>query len=314
LSLVEAEGLTHLRVLVTGSSGFIGRELTRALAARGDEVVRAVRRAPMASDEVQWDPLRGYLRLSDLGIEGAVNLAGRSVGGRWSAANKERILRSRVDGTRFLAKALSRLEPLPTVLLSASAIGFYGDRGDEWLTEQSPPGSGFLAGVCRQWEAATEDAEGAGVRVVKLRTGVVLSSEGGLLPYLLHPARLGLSLRLGPGTQFLSWLGMPDEVGAIIHCLDDVNIKGPINLTSPYPVTQTEFAERLVAALKRGRVTTVPQRLLELVLGAQKAQEALGSSARALPKGLLASGYRFSFPYLADALQAIVDRLGRREA
>lgn len=293
-----------MRVLVTGSSGLVGSALTAEFRARGYEVVRCLRKRTSDPHACYWNPEAGILDPSALeGCDAVVHLAGASIGrSRWTRAHRERIRGSRVKGTRLLAETLARLRRPPSVFLSASATGYYGDRGDQVLTEQSEAGIGFRSAVCQEWEAATEPAECAGIRVVHLRSGIVLSRQGGLLPYLLIPARLGLVLRLGSGGQYWSWISKADEVDAIVHLITWSNLRGPVNLTAPNPVTQAEFADALATLTGRRRVVTIAKTVLEKLLGRDRAGEVLLSSTRALPRRLLERGYSFQRPKLDDAL------------
>ena len=303
-----------MRIAVTGSQGLIGSALVPALVADGHEVVRLVRRAPAAStvpsvEEVQWDPEAGTIDTDHLGaIDGAVHLAGEGVGERrWSDEQKRRIRESRVKGTTTLATALARLEPRPRVLVSGSAIGVYGSRGDEVLTEQSAPGTGFLAEVCAAWEAATAPAEDAGIRVVHVRTGVVLSAKGGALKKQLPLFRFGLGGKLGSGRQWFSWVAIDDEVGAIRHALGNDGVRGPMNATAPAPVTNAEFTKTLARVLRRPAVVPVPKFGLSVVLGGELASELLGSQ-RVQPDVLESAGYAFRHRHLEDALRSILGR------
>lgn len=296
-----------MKVLVTGSSGFIGMALVADLAARGNEVLRLVRRQPRDPREFRWDIASGHLDRSALeGIDAAVHLAGENVGaGRWSDERRRRILESRVGGTRALCDALARLARPPEVLISASAIGYYGDRGDAVLTEESPAGSGFLAEVVRRWEAATEAARQRGIRVVNLRFGVVLSPGGGVLARLLPYFRLGLGGALGSGRQYMSWLTLDDALGIVRHAMATHMIAGPVNAVAPGAVTNGEFTQVLGRVLHRPTLLRIPEFALRLVLG-QMAEETLLASTRARPTRLLASGYRFRHPELESALLALL--------
>ncbi|MFO0751568.1 MAG: TIGR01777 family oxidoreductase, partial [Myxococcota bacterium] len=233
------------RVAVTGASGLVGNALCPALVAAGHQVVKLVRRAPAGPDEVRWAPERHELDPAALGpVDVAVHLAGENVGdGRWTDARKAAIRGSRVDGTRTLVSALCRLEPRPAALVSASAIGYYGAHGDEELDESAAPGSDFLAEVCQAGEAETEPARAAGLRVARLRLGVVLSPDGGALPKLLTPFKLGVGGKIGGGQQWMSWVGLDDVVAAFVRAVGDAALDGPINVTAPVPVTQAELAK-----------------------------------------------------------------------
>jgi uncharacterized protein len=288
-----------VRVVVTGSSGLIGQALVSALAGDGHETVALVRRLP-GPGEARWDPAQGVIDRGALeGADAVVHLAGAGIGDkRWSAARKEIILGSRVDATTLLCAILAGLDHPPAVLVSASAIGYYGDRGDEELTETSEPGHGFQAEVCRAWEAATAAAGAAGLRVVHLRSGVVLSRRGGALAKQLPLFRAGLGSRLGSGRQWFSWITLRDEVGVIVHAIRNTALEGPVNATAPGPVTNRNYTEALGAALHRPAVLAVPPVVLRLALGRQLADELLLGSLRVVPDRLVGSGYRFLDPSL----------------
>lgn len=297
-----------MTILVSGSHGLIGSALVPALAARGDRVVRLVRDpSPSSHDQIGWDPASGRIDVSALeGIDAVVHLAGESIAaGRWTAAKKARIRESRVRGTRTLADALARLSRKPDVLLGASATGYYGSRGEEILVEDSTPGVGFLADVCREWEAAAAPARDAGIRVVHVRSGVVLTPGGGALARLLPIFRLGLGGRLGTGRQFMPWITLDDEVGALLHALTRDDVHGAINLVSPSPVTNREFTASLARVLRRPAVCAVPAAVLRLTLG-EVAGELLGSQ-RVHPARLLATAYGFRHPELEAALRHLLE-------
>jgi uncharacterized protein (TIGR01777 family) len=293
------------RVAVTGSSGLIGAELCRQLTRDGHPVVRLVRSAARARPgDVVWDPEGGKVDAAGLeGVDAVVHLAGESVGARWTAERKARIVRSRVNGTRALAQALARLARKPEVLVTASAVGIYGDRGTERVDEDSQSGTGFLAEVAREWEAAARPAEAAGIRVANLRFGVVLSGEGGALRRMLPPFRLGVGGRLGSGRQWMSWVSLEDVVGAIRFAMDRDDARGPLNVVAPHPVTNAQFTAALGRALGRPTPFPVPAFALRLLFG-QMADEALLGGQRAHPARLLALGYRFRHPELDGALAA----------
>lgn len=293
------------RVALTGSSGLIGTALVAALRQRGDEVVRLVRRAPRSADEVQWDPATRQLdpRVLD-GVDGVVNLAGAGVGdSRWSPSYKREILASRVDATTAVAAAVAAADH-PVRLVSGSAVGYYGDRGDEELTEASPPGTGFLSDVVLAWEAAAQQAVDAGAPVAFIRTGIVLAREGGAMKPLLRLARLGLGGPLGSGRQFMPWITLPDEVGAILHLLDSPGITGPVNLVGPAPARQREVADALGRALHRPSVLPAPGFALRVVLG-EFAGEVLGGQ-RIVGDVLRDSGYRCTHGDLDAAARWLV--------
>lgn len=296
-----------MKVFVTGATGLIGGALTPRLAAAGHDVIPLVRRAVKPGEHaIRWDPEAGTIDRA--GLEGAdvmVHLAGENVFGRWSAAKKARIRESRVVGTRLVSDALAGLTRKPQVLLAASAIGYYGDRGEEALTEQSPPGDDFLARVSRDWEAATEPARRAGIRVVNLRFGVVLSPSGGALATMLTPFRLGLGGPVGSGKQFLSWITLDDACAAILHALSDSSVSGPVNVTAPHPVTNRAFAKALGRVLGRPAIVPVPGFALRLAFGAEGA-EMLKSGQRVLPARLLASGFQFQDGDAESALRRLL--------
>ena len=294
-------------IVVSGSHGLIGSALTSWLGSRGHRIVRLVR-PPQASgpDEIRWDPAEGIIDPRSLeNIDAVIHLAGESIAtGRWTPERKRRIRDSRVRGTGLLAGALAQLRGRPRVLICASAIGYYGNRGEEILIEESAPGSGFLADLTQQWEAAADPARRANLRVVHLRTGVVLSLAGGALPRLLSVFRMGLGGRLGSGRQFMSWITIDDEVGAIDHVLQHTSLAGPVNLVSPQPVTNREFAETLARVLRRPAAFVVPGVMLQAALG-EVSSEVLGS-LRVHPARLLASGYAFQYPDLERGLLHIL--------
>jgi uncharacterized protein len=292
-----------MEVLVTGSSGFIGSALMSELKSRGHGVRRLVRSGPGAG-RVMWDPTSGTIDKDGLdGIEGVVHLAGEGIGSRrWNAAHKARILDSRVRGTHLLAETLASLTPSPKVLVSASASGYYGDRGDEQLTESSEPGADFLAEVCKQWEAATESAEKAGVRVAHTRSGIVLSKRGGAFARLLLPFRLGVGGPLGSGRQYWPWITLRDEVRAMVHLLETDGLSGPFNLCAPDAVPQAELARTLGRLLKRPSILPAPAFSLKLVLG-EMGDALVLSSQRMIPARLRETGFEFEHPQLEGGLK-----------
>jgi uncharacterized protein len=303
-------------VLVTGSSGFIGTALLSVLERSGHRPVRLVRGAAGTDTgagagsgaTVRWDPAAGTIDAAGLeGIGAVVHLAGESIGARkWTAEQKQRILESRTRGTTLLSETLARLQTPPAVLVSASAVGYYGNRGAEELTEESGPGDGFLVDVCRAWESSTTPATDAGIRVACVRTGIALSSRGGALQRMLLPFKLGLGGRIGSGTQYMSWISLPDEVRAILHVLEHDSIAGPVNLTGPSPVTNTEFTETLGAVLHRPTVLPTPLLPLQLRYGKELVRQLLVEGQRVLPAKLLADGFRFEHPTLETALRAVL--------
>jgi uncharacterized protein (TIGR01777 family) len=298
-----------MRIVISGSSGLIGRSLTAALRARGDDVTPLVRRPP-GPGEARWDPGSGSIDAGPLeDADALVNLGGAGIGDkRWSPARRRDIVASRVQATALLARTLAGLEHGPTVFVSASAVGYYGDRDDEELTEDSTVGRGFLAEVCRDWEDATEPAAEAGVRVVRLRSGVVLTAHGGALARQLPLFRLGVGGRLGDGRQWLSWISLADEVGAIIHALDQPALRGPVNATAPEPVTNRDFARALGRALHRPSVLAVPGVALRVALGSDLASEMVLASQRALPTKLSATGFTFDHPRIDTALADVLSK------
>jgi uncharacterized protein len=299
-----------LHVLVSGASGLIGRAVVRSLAGAGHRVTRLVRTSAGAG-AFGWDPLGQSLDLTSLApVDAVVHLAGENVGARWTAERKRRIRDSRVRGTRLLSTALAQLRPLPRVLVSASAIGIYGNRGDELLTESSPlgdPSHDFLASVCREWEAAADPARAAGIRVVHPRFGVVLSRSGGALQRLLPVFRLGLGGRLGTGDQWMSWVSLPDVTGIVASTLEDSSLTGAVNATAPEPVTNREFTRVLGAALHRPTLFPVPAAVHRIGLGlGEMAEGTVLASARVLPSRLIDSGYRFRHADLPSALRDVL--------
>lgn len=295
-----------MRIGITGASGLIGRALVPALRADGHDVVRFVRGAATGADERPWDPARRQLdpgHVADL--DAVVHLAGAGVADRrWTAARKAVVLGSRVDGTTAVAQALAAADG-PAVLLSASAVGWYGDTGDRVTDERGPSGQGFLAEVCRQWEAATGPAERAGLRVAHLRTGIVLSGEGGALGPQLPVFRLGLGAPLGSGRQWVPWISMHDEVAAVRHLLT-ADVAGPVNLVGPQPVTNREFTKALGRAVHRPTMPIrVPGFALKAMLG-EFAEEGVLSGQRLVPKALIDSGFRFAHSTVDEALAAVL--------
>jgi uncharacterized protein (TIGR01777 family) len=294
-----------MRVLISGASGLLGSAIGRAFETEGAVVTRLVRSGAAGENHIFWEP--GQLLTLPSRFDAVVHLAGESVVGRWTEAKKARIRNSRVLGTRTLAEAVAGMESKPRVLVAASAIGFYGDRGDEVLNEDSSPGTGFLAEVCREWESASDPVGRAGVRVVQIRTGVVLSQHGGALGQMLLPFRLGLGGRLGSGKQWLSWIHVDDFVGAVRHVLGSETTRGPVNLVGPNPLPNAEFTTALGRALSRPTVLSAPAFVLRLALG-EMADEALLASQRVRPDRLLAGGYEFRFRELGVALANILNQ------
>jgi uncharacterized protein (TIGR01777 family) len=295
-----------LRVAVAGSSGLLGTELSRRLETEGHAVLRLVRRPPRGEGEAQWDPAAGRIDAAALeGVDAVVNLAGENVGERWTEERKRRIRASRVDATRLLAEALAGLAQKPRVLVNASAVGFYGSRGDERLDEMSAPGDDFLAGVVRDWEAATAPAAEAGIRVVLPRFGVVLTARGGALARMLTPFRLGVGGTLGGGRQWMSWISLDDAVDVIVRALRDERMAGPVNAVAG-AVTNEEFARTLGRVLRRPALVPVPAFALRLLFG-EMAEGTVLVSQRVEHRRLTQLGHSFRHPELEAALRAALD-------
>jgi uncharacterized protein (TIGR01777 family) len=296
-----------MRVGITGASGLVGRELTGFLQAGGHEVVPFVRgrAGPGREPGIAWDPAAGTIDAQALeGLDVVVHLAGETVFGRWTPAKMRRILESREAGTKLLCEALAACERKPRVLVSASAIGIYGDTEDQWVDESSPPGDerSFLVQVCRAWEAATTPASAAGIRVVNLRIGVVVSARGGALAKLLLPASLGLGGPIGSGRQFMSWIDSDDLLGAIMHAIDCEQLEGPVNAVAPEPVSQREFAKTLGKVLRRAAFLPLPGFVVKALFG-QMGRETLLAGQRVRPTRLLETGFRFEFSTLEQSLR-----------
>ena len=298
-----------MKAIVTGASGLIGRFLVQRLEADGTDVVRLVRRPPSNPGEVEWDPVAGSIDSAGLdGADAVFHLAGAGIGDRrWTKSYKQEILDSRVLGTGLLASALAGLDHKPSVFVSASAIGWYGDRGDEILDESAPQGDGFLANVTAAWEEAAAPAVSAGIRVVHPRTGIVLSKEGGALQRLLLPFKLGAGGRTGPGSQWWSWITRSDEVRALFHLAFASEMAGPVNLTAPNPVTNREFVDILGAVLHRPTLLPTPSFALKTLLGSELAEALLFQSQRVIPARLTEDGFAFNSPYLEGAMRTLID-------
>ncbi|MDQ3948784.1 MAG: TIGR01777 family oxidoreductase [Gemmatimonadota bacterium] len=291
-------------IAITGATGFIGSALVHELTAAGHAVRRMVRReGQRRPGDALWDPAAGRLDPRALdGVDAVIHLAGEPIAQRWTAAAKRRIRESRVRGTQLVATTIASLAQPPRVLVSGSAMGIYGDRGDEELDETSAPGRGFLAEVAIAWEVAAEPAARAGVRVVKLRTGLVLGPRGGALAKLLLPFRMGVGGRVGSGRQWVSWIGLDDAVGAIMHTVDTETLAGPVNLAAPSPVANAEFTKTLARVLRRPAIIPMPAFAMRLVFG-EMGEATLLASQRMRPRRLLESGYRFRHPTLEAALR-----------
>lgn len=296
-------------VLVSGSSGLIGSALVPALGDGGHRVRRLTRSGDTLEDAVRWDPSAGTIDAVSLeGIDAVVHLAGENIAqGRWTTAKKARIRDSRVKGTRLLAEAIAKLPTPPKVMVSASASGYYGDRGNELLREESAPGTNFLAGICQEWEAAADPAREAGIRVVHPRFGIVLSTEGGALAVTLPIFKLGAGGRIGSGRQYWSWVSIDDAVGAILHALTNDSLGGPVNVTSPDPLTNAEYTRTLGHVLGRPTIFPLPAPAARIMLG-EMADELLLASQRIEPAKLKESGYEYRYPELEDAFRHVLGR------
>ena len=297
-----------MKIVISGASGLIGTQLVAKLSSSGHDVIRLVRRSPKAG-EIQWNPKLGTLDAAALeGADAVIHLSGAGIGDkRWTAAYRREILDSRTDTTALLAKTIASLSRKPSVFLSGSAIGIYGARNDEQLTEVSTHGTGFLAEVCEQWEAAAKPAVEAGVRTVYLRTGIVLSPKGGALKKLLPLFKLGVGGKFGNGKQWQSWISIDDEIGAIEYLLT-ANVSGAVNLTAPNPVTNAEFTKVLASVLKRPAIVPVPTFAPKILLGGELADALLFTGQRVIPAALNASGYTFKHTTLESALRSLLSK------
>ena len=297
-----------MKIAVTGSHGMIGSALVGALESAGHRPLRIVRSTPTGPDEITWDPVAGTIDARSLeGVDAVVHLAGKHIGRPWwtegyMAAVKD----SRVRATYLLAEALAKLEHKPSVLVSASGIHYYGDRGDEVLTEESGPGEGFLAEVVMAWEMATSPASEAGIRVANIRSAVVVSPSGGALAPMMIPMRLGLGGKLGPGSQYWSWIALDDHVAAVQHILGTEGLSGPVNLASPEPVRNADFVATIGRVLRRPAVLPVPAFALKIALGPQMANQMALYSQRVVPRKLEESGFKFAYPDLEGAFRHVL--------
>ena len=298
-----------MKILITGASGLIGQALTKLLNASGHTTVAAVRREPRRNDEVQWNPATGEMSPSAFdGVDAVVHLAGAGIGDkRWTDSYKMEILQSRTLGTALLADTMASLDKKPSVFLSGSAIGIYGVRDDTELGEDAAIGTGFLADVCRDWEAASASASAAGIRTVLLRTGIVLSPKGGALKKQLPLFKLGLGGKFGNGKQWQSWISITDEVNAIIHLLTS-NLSGAVNLTAPNAVTNAEFTRVLGSVVSRPAILPIPSFGPKLLLGGELADALLFTGQRVVPNALVADGFHFAHPTLDVALRALLNK------
>jgi len=301
--------LNGARILVSGASGPIGTALLPSLKSTGAAITRLARKGAKysAADEQQipWDPMQALSPEAVSGFDAVIHLAGESIVGRWTDAKKREIRDSRVNGTSSLARALSRSKQKPKVFICGSAIGYYGDRGDELLNEQSAPGSGFLSEVCVEWEAAARPAIDASVRTVLMRTGVVLSPKGGALAKMLTPFKLGVGGRIGSGRQWMSWIDVQDMVGAIHFVLQNSNVVGPVNMVAPNPLTNADFTKTLASVLSRPAIFPVPAFAVKLGFG-EMGKTALLGSQRVEPRVLTSSGYSFQFSSLQESLKHLL--------
>jgi uncharacterized protein len=302
------ETWTRMVIAISGSSGLIGSALTRMFEQRGNEVRRLVRRPARDTNEISWDPQRGTIEAAKLeGVDAVINLAGENLAQRWTSSVKPRLRQSRITSTALLSRTIASLREKPSVFLSGSAIGYYGSRGNEVLDEQSSAGSDFLATICVDWEATTAPASDAGVRVANLRTGLVLSGDGGVLAKMLLPFRLGVGGRLGDGRQWMSWIGMADYVEAVGFLMRSTSPGGAFNLVAPNPVTNAEFASTLARVLRRPAFFPVPKAALKLVYG-KMADETIFASQLVRPVRLLEAGFEFQCSTLEAALRHELSR------
>ncbi len=299
-----------MKIVVSGSSGLIGSALVPYLTGSGNQVAHLVRSKPKpGGKDIHWDPAAGYIDVPALeGYEGVVHLAGESIAeGRWSLQKKARIKNSRVEGTHLLAEALAELKNPPKVLVCSSAMGYYGNRGSEILREDSRPGSGFLADVCQEWEEAAKPAKAKGIRIIHLRTGMILSRNGGALAKMLPPFKMGAGGVVGSGEQYWSWISIDDMIGVIRHALTNEQLSGPVNAVSPNPVTNREFTKTLGRVLSRPTIFPMPAFVVRSVFG-EMGDELLLASTRVEPDRLLASGYKFLHPSLEGALRHVLGK------
>lgn len=296
-----------MRIIVSGSHGLVGKALIKALEADGHEIYRLVRHAPNSEKEIEWSPDRYSIAISRIeGFDAVYHLAGESIAsGRWDDEKKRKIRESRTKGTKLLADALANLSAPPQTLISASATGYYGDRGDELLTETSLPGKGFLADVCMEWEQATEHARAKGVRVVNTRFGIILDKEGGALAKMLTPFRMGIGGRIGDGKQWMSWIALDDVISALQFVLNNETLNSPVNFVAPNPVTNAEFTKTLGKVLSRPTIFPIPEFGVRLAFG-EMADALLLSSQKVKPQKLEASGFQFRHPHLEQALKTIL--------
>lgn len=300
-----------MKVLISGSHGLVGSTLIKSLESDGHELVRLVRHPPTGASEIEWSPQRYSIALARLeGFDAVIHLAGESIAeGRWNEEKKRRIRESRVKGTRLLSDSLANIKHPPKSFLCASAIGYYGNRGDEILTESSPPGDDFLAEVCVEWEKASEEAVQKGIRTVNLRFGIILDSKGGALAKMLPPFRMGVGGKIGTGRQWMSWIALDDVVGAIKRALTNETLSGPVNFVAPNPVTNREFTKTLGKVLSRPTLFSIPAFGARLAFG-EMADALLLSSQRVEPERLKKAGYQFRYSELKGALRHVLAKAG----
>jgi uncharacterized protein len=299
-----------MRILITGASGLIGRALQKSFKTKGYEMLLASRKEPKHDNEIQWNPDSGFAD-EDLprleGLLAVVHLAGENIAGlRWTDEKKKAIRDSRVHGTRTMIEAFARLERKPDVFISASATGFYGDRGDQEMTETSPAGDTFLSEVCKEWESESRRAEDMGIRTVLLRNGIVLSKDGGALATMMTPFKFGVGGVIGSGKQWMSWVSLDDVVDVVNFAIENEKVRGAINVTSPHPVSNEEFTKALGEVLYRPTFLPLPEFAVNLVFG-EMGDALLVDSTRVLPKRLLDNGYKFKYPDLKSALEHAVN-------
>ena len=297
-----------MKILITGASGLIGKELQKSLRARGHELLITTRAQPTDPNHIEWDAEKGFAKPDELeGIDAVIHLAGESIAAlRWTDEKKKAIRESRVKGTRSVVDAIARLKAKPKVLVAASAIGYYGERGDEILTEASGAGDGFLPDVCKEWEAESRRAEDAGVRTVLLRTATVLSKDGGALGTMLLPFKLGVGGVIGSGKQWFSWISLDDQVAAIIFALENENLRGAVNSTSPNPVTNEAFTKTMGDVLYRPTFIPLPEFAVSTLLG-EMGDALLLTSTRVVPQRLSDAGFEFKYPDLRPALEHAIE-------
>lgn len=296
-----------MKILISGSHGFIGSAVHKSLSQQGHTLLRLIRLTQIAkSDEVFWDPHNKFVEQMKLdGVEAVIHLAGENLFGRWNEKKKNAIRNSRVEGTAFLSEKLAEMKNKPRVLICASAIGYYGDRGEHDCIETSEPGTGFLSEVCKAWEEAAKPAAAAGIRVVNLRFGVVLGKEGGSLAKMMPAFKMGMGGPLGDGQQWVSWVSIGDVVKTVEFSLNHETLAGPVNVVSPHPVRNKEFAHTLGHALHRPEVVPIPKRMLKFMFG-EMAEETVLASTKVLPHKLQLEEFQFSHPDLHTALEAIL--------